>query len=192
MVKIFQVNDKKFRGANFYFYFTRQALTCRTFQFWMLVPLFGIRIIGKVPCKAPSPNPWDTSGWDPKRAPSGLWGSQGVGRRKTQASRRWTPVRSPSGFSSGCPSLCLLPMQSLEFAQWLPIWVQGQKEKGTRKLGTKYSGTLLKKIPCLIMTLLTRDNVLFFPECGLGIPLAGLQMLIAYMWYFRNGLNLSL
>ena len=156
----------------------------------MLVPLYGIRIIGKVPWKAPSPDPWDTSGRDPKKAPSGLWGSQAVGRRKTQVSRRWILVRDPSGF----------PQAALHYVCFqCKVWIcpvvahlgtrpEGEEDK---EAGYQMFWNSSEKIPCLIMTLLTRDNVLFFPESGLGIPLAGLQMLTAYMWYFRNGLNIS-
>ena len=46
-------------STNFYF---RQALTCRAPQ--INFGSWEIRIIGKVPWKAPSPNPRDTNGWD--------------------------------------------------------------------------------------------------------------------------------
>lgn len=94
-------------GANFYFYFIRLALTYRTFQIGF--GSWSFRITGKFPWKAPSPNPWAVSGWDSKRPLGGLWGSQGLRRRRTNK-QKVSPSPESLGFSPGCSSLCLLTM----------------------------------------------------------------------------------
>lgn len=72
-----------------------------------------------------------------------------------------------------------------------PDMTQSQKEKGGREVGYQISWNFPGKIPCLVITLLTRNDLLLFPEAGLGI-LAGLQFVnkLLICGYFRNGLNI--
>lgn len=66
------------------------------------------------------------------------------------------------------------------------------KGKGNRESGHRISWNFPGKIPCLVITLLTRNDILLFPEAGLGIPLAGLQIVnkLLVCGYFGNSLNI--
>lgn len=72
-----------------------------------------------------------------------------------------------------------------------PDMIQSQKEKGDMEDGYQISWNFPGKMPCLVITLLTRNDLLLSPEAGLGI-LEGLQIgnKLLICGCFRNGLNM--